>query len=226
MIVYPSSGRYFAANFPGAEPGSSLIMFQRVADGFVVVPPPAIDWADYEEQPDMEIPQPDDTEGNPVAPLLQPQPPIRHPRDPWSYYQQAHGIAEDQPTLEDVLSWIPPAPEIPEQTPLTDVDRARQYAEAYAAAEQIIFLLMGRVAPALVVGGFFSPETVNAEGTRFMAFHRDLIIDFKNSGRHPDAGTLLYNAIASNPSRTAFPWLSANGEAILQIFATGLPRNA
>lgn len=109
---------------------------------------------------------------------------------------------------------------------ISDSERARQYAEAYAAAEQIIFLLMGRVAPALVMGGFFTPQTVNAEGTRFMAFHRDLIIDFKNSGRHPDAGTLLYNAIASAPSRTEFPWLSANGEAILQIFATGLPRNA
>lgn len=123
------------------------------------------------------------------------------------------------PSIATIEAWDP-------NPPVTDVDRARQYAEAYAAAEQIIFLLMGRVAPALVVGGFFSPETVNAEGTRFMAFHRDLIIDFKNSGRHPDAGTLLYNAIASNPSRTAFPWLSANGEAILQIFATGLPRNA
>lgn len=118
------------------------------------------------------------------------------------------------------------APPPPEPSSLTDVDRARQYAEAYAAAEQIIFLLMGRVAPALVVSGFFTPETVNAEGTRFMAFHRDLIIDFKNSGRHPDAGTALYNAIAATPSTTAFPWLLANGGAILSIFGNGLPRNA
>lgn len=121
------------------------------------------------------------------------------------------------PTVEEVNGFA---------SPLTDVDRARQYAEAYAAAEQIIFLLMGRVAPALVVGGFFTPETVNAEGTRFMAFHRDLIIDFKNSGRHPDAGTALYNAIAATPSTTAFPWLLANGGAILAIFGNGLPRNA
>lgn len=119
-----------------------------------------------------------------------------------------------------------PQPQPPEENPVTDVDRARQYAEAYAAAEQIIFLLMGRVAPALVVGGFFTPETVNAEGTRFMAFHRDLIIDFKNSGRHPDAGTALYNAIAATPSTTAFPWLLANGGAILAVFGNGLPRNA
>lgn len=117
-------------------------------------------------------------------------------------------------------------PNPPSPAPVTDVDRARQYAEAYAAAEQIIFLLMGRVAPALVVGGFFTPETVNAEGTRFMAFHRDLIIDFKNSGRHPDAGTALYNAIAATPSTTAFPWLLANGGAILAVFGNGLPRNA
>lgn len=119
-----------------------------------------------------------------------------------------------------------PQPQPPEENPVTDVERARQYAEAYAAAEQIIFLLMGRVAPALVVGGFFTPETVNAEGTRFMAFHRDLIIDFKNSGRHPDAGTALYNAIAATPSTTAFPWLLANGGAILAVFGNGLPRNA
>lgn len=124
------------------------------------------------------------------------------------------------PSIETVQAWDPAASNV------TDVDRARQYAEAYAAAEQIIFLLMGRVAPALVVGGFFTPETVNAEGTRFMAFHRDLIIDFKNSGRHPDAGTALYNAIAATPSTTAFPWLLANGGAILAIFGNGLPRNA
>lgn len=149
-----------------------------------------------------------------------------HPGNDFALYSEGAGVQiafwrgeemGEEPTPDQTALW---------DSPLTDVDRARQYAEAYAAAEQIIFLLMGRVAPDLVVGGFFTPETVNAEGTRFMAFHRDLIIDFKNSGRHPDAGTALYNAIAATPSTTAFPWLLANGGAILAIFGNGLPRNA
>jgi len=181
-------------------------------------------------------------EENPQDEIQEPAPPppptvrmVVEDYNPEDAQHYAQWVASGRPDLPWQTTWYEDLQEDgetyvrrlqPEQNPVTDVDRARQYAEAYAAAEQIIFLLMGRVAPALVVGGFFTAETVNAEGTRFMAFHRDLIIDFKNSGRHPDAGTALYNAIAATPSTTAFPWLLANGGAILAVFGNGLPRNA
>lgn len=108
---------YLLAHFPGVH-----FDLAYSPGGFEIAVPAGVDWADYESQPDLEIPQPDDSEGNPVPPLLQPQPPIRHPRDPWSYYQQEYGIEADQPTPEEVLAWTPPAPEIPEQPPVTDVE--------------------------------------------------------------------------------------------------------
>lgn len=109
--------------------------------------------------------------------------------------------------------------------PVSEVDIAKAYAQAYAAAEHIIFLLMAQVSTALVVSGRCTPENVNTEGTRFVKFHRELILDFKNAGRHPDAGTELYNAIASAPSVAQFDWLLENSGAILAIFENGLPRN-
>lgn len=108
---------------------------------------------------------------------------------------------------------------------LTDVAIARQYAGAYQAAEDIIFLLMARVSMALIGAGFFTPQNVNAEGTKFVFYHRAKIEAFKLAGRHPDAGDQLYAAIAGPASIGEFPWLLENDGAILAIFGNGLPRN-
>lgn len=120
----------------------------------------------------------------------------------------------EPPTLEQVEAWTP--------DPLTDVDIAKQYQQAYQAAEGIIFLLMGRVSTALVVGKHFTPETVNKEGTRFTRYHQAEIEAFKLSGRHPDAGDALYAAVEASAGE--FPWLKKE-DNILSIFATTLPRN-
>lgn len=120
-VIYPEAcGGFFASAFPGQEPGSTIVYFERQSEGFVVVPPPGVDWADYEAQPDLEVPQPDDEEGNPVPPVLVPQAPIRHPRDPWLYYQQEMGVERDQPTWEEVEAWSPPRES--EAAPLTAFD--------------------------------------------------------------------------------------------------------
>lgn len=113
--------------------------------------------------------------------------------------------------------------ELPASQPPTDVDIARQYAWAYQAAEDIIFLLMARVSMALIGAGLFTPENVNAEGTKFVFYHRAKIEAFKLAGRHPDAGDQLYDAIAGSVGE--FPWLAENAGAILAIFGNGLPRN-
>lgn len=127
----------------------------------------------------------------------------------------------EPPTDEELAAWEEPEPEPP--PPVTDVDIARNYANAYQAAQDIIFLLMGRVAPALVIGKHFTEETVNKEGSRFTRYHQAEIEAFKLAGRHPDAGDALYDAVAA--SADEFPWLLANNELILGIFATTLPRN-
>lgn len=124
------------------------------------------------------------------------------------------------PDPAEVAAQAPPPPEPP--TPVTDVDIARQYAGAYQAAQDIIFLLMSRVSTALVIGKHFTPETVNAEGARFTRYHQPEIEAFKLAGRHPDAGDALYAAVEA--SAGLFPWLKKE-DNILSIFATTLPRN-
>lgn len=109
----------------------------------------------------------------------------------------------------------------PAANPVTDVDIAKQYQQAYQAAEGIIFLLMGRVAPTLIQKKYCTPENVNAEGTKFMQFHRDIIQDFKNSGRHPDAGDQMYDDFVG--SEVTFPWVK--DATILTIFSATIPRN-
>jgi len=132
-IIYPEAcGGFFASAFPGQEPGSSIIYFERQADGFVVIVPPGVDWADYEPQPDLEVEQPDDEEGNPVSPVLVPQPPIRHPREPWLYYQQELGVEREQPTWEEVEGWSPTRES--EAAPLTDVEKEAMEKAAPAKA--------------------------------------------------------------------------------------------
>jgi len=110
----------------------------------------------------------------------------------------------------------------PAAKPPTDVDIAKQYQKAYQAAEEIIFLLMGRVAPTLVAKNYCTWDNVNAEGTKFTKYHREVIADFKNAGRHPDAGDEMYQVFVDSPQNT-FPWV--RDEAILAIFATTIPRN-
>ena len=139
---------YLMAHFPGVH-----FDLAYSGGGFEIVVPAGVDWADYEERPDLEISQPDDGEGNPVPPLLQPQPPIRHPRDPWAWYQQEYGIEAAQPTPEEVLAWTPPPPEIPEQ-PVTDVNSPIKailtgYQESEAARAQRIALLKSSASYAL-----------------------------------------------------------------------------
>ena len=136
-------------------------------------------------------------------------------QDAWASYS-----TDPQPSLAAVRAWRPVSPV--EGFPLTDVDIARNYAQAYQAAQDIIFLLMGRVAPALVIGKHFTPETVNAEGARFTRYHQPEIEAFKLAGRHPDAGDALYAAVEA--SAGLFPWLKKE-DNILGIFATTLPRN-
>ena len=111
---------------------------------------------------------------------------------------------------------------LPEAKPPTDADIAKQYQKAYQAAEEIIFLLMGRVAPTLVTKNYCTWDNVNAEGTKFTKYHREVIADFKNAGRHPDAGDEMYQVFVDSPQNT-FPWV--RDEAILAIFATTIPRN-
>lgn len=132
IFYAPGTGGYFADRFP-AEPGKTVILFTHGPDGFSVRVPDGVDWADYEEQPDLEVPQPDDGEGNPVPPVLVPQAPLRHPRDPWAYYQQAYpeivGNAA-QPDAEEANSWQPPEPEPLPETPVTDVEKMQAGVQA------------------------------------------------------------------------------------------------
>lgn len=121
-INYEAPGGYFSQHFPKpGPPGSTVVAFERVEGGFRVVPPPGVDWADYEPQPDLEVSQPNDAEGNPSPPLLQPQPDLRIPRDAWLYYQQQHGAGE-QPSKGQVDSWEPPQEEAEPPAPVTDVE--------------------------------------------------------------------------------------------------------
>lgn len=194
---------------------------------WLLASPPGLDWADYEPQPDLEEPvEGEDEDGNPLPPRLIPQPDLRVPRDPWTWYQAEYPTLANraQPSAEEVDSWTPaplPQPEAPPD-PLTDVDIAKSYAQAYQAAQDIIFLLMSRVSTALVVGKHFTPETVNKEGTRFTRYHKDEIEAFKLAGRHPDAGDALYTAVEASAGE--FLWLKKE-DNILGIFATTLPRN-
>lgn len=137
IFYAPGTGGYFADRFP-AEPGKTVILFAHGPDGFSVRVPDGVDWADYEEQPDLEVPQPDDGEGNPVPPVLVPQAPLRHPRDPWAYYQQAYpeivGNAA-QPDAEEANSWQPPEPEPLPETPVTDVETTKPRTQALTVEE-------------------------------------------------------------------------------------------
>lgn len=123
-------------------------------EGFDLGLPSGLDWADYETQPDLEIPQPDDEEGNPVAPLLQPQPPIRHPKPVWDWYRQQYpSLAAEPPTPEAVAAWEPPAPEAPEN-PVTDVNSPipsilKGYDESEAARAERVKLLKSTTSYAL-----------------------------------------------------------------------------
>lgn len=110
QINYKSPGGFFSSNYPHpTEANSTFVQFAHSEEGgFYVIPPPSVDWADYEDRPD-------DADGKPV-------PAVRHPRDPWTYYQQEYKIEGGQPTAEEVSNWEPPPPQPSEPAPVTDVE--------------------------------------------------------------------------------------------------------
>jgi len=179
---------------------------------FELSPPPSVDWADYKEQ----------EEG----------PPIRTPRPAWDWYREQYpNLAAEPPTPEQVAAWAPPTPDPP--PPVTDVERLAQgvtlYRAANEAAKEIILTLMVKVSGAMinleVVNAASEPITadnVNDEGARFVAYHREAIVDYKQAGRNQVAANALYAAVSSEGSLTAFPWLEASGGIILGIFASEL----
>ena len=116
---------------------------------------------------------------------------------------------------------------------VTDVERLAQgvtlYRAANEAAKEIILTLMVNVSGAMinleVVNAASEPITadnVNDEGARFVAYHREAIVDYKQAGRNQVAANALYAAVSSEGSLTAFPWLEASGGIILGIFASEL----
>lgn len=123
--------------------------------------------------------------------------------------------------------------DLPMQNPLTDVERLAQgvalYRAANEAAKEIILTLMVKVSGAMinleVVNAASEPITAdnaNDEGARFVAYHREAIVDYKQAGRNQVAANALYAAVSSEGSLTAFPWLEASGGIILGIFASEL----
>lgn len=130
--------------------------------------------------------------------------------------EQADGAA---PTEAEVLAWDP--------NPLTDVEKLQQgirtYREANEAAKEIIFTLMVKVAGALMAFELFTEDNVNAEGARFVAFHREPILDYKTAGRNAVSAQALYASVASDASKAAFPWLEGGtGPTFLKLFASEL----
>lgn len=85
---------------------------------------PGVDWADYEPQPDREVPQFDE-EGNPLPPLLVPQDDLRVQRPAWEWYRQQYpSVAAEPPDPAAVAAWLPPPPPPPEEpAPVTDVEK-------------------------------------------------------------------------------------------------------
>lgn len=137
----------------------------------------------------------------------------------------------EPPTDEELEAWEEPEPE--PASPLTDVERLAQgvalYRAANEAAKEIILTLMVKVSGAMinleVVNAASEPITAdnaNDEGARFVAYHREAIVDYKQAGRNQVAANALYAAVSSEGSLTAFPWLEASGGIILGIFASEL----
>ena len=122
---------YLLAHFPGVH-----FELQFIGSGWIITTPPGVDWSE---------PQEPDEEGNPRPNI---------PRDPWTWYQQEYAIEAAQPTEADVLAWVPPAPEVQEPDPVTDVNSPIKailtgYQESEAAREQRIALLKSSASYAL-----------------------------------------------------------------------------
>lgn len=131
----------------------------------------------------------------------------------------------EPPSDEDLANWEEPEPDPP--TPVTDVEKLQQgirtYREANEAAKEIIFTLMVKVAGALMAFELFTEDNVNAEGARFVAFHREPILDYKTAGRNAVSAQALYASVASDASKAAFPWLEGGtGPTFLKLFASEL----
>lgn len=122
------------------------------------------------------------------------------------------------PTRQEVIDWT---------APVSDVEKLQQgirtYREANEAAKEIIFTLMVKVAGALMAFELFTEDNVNAEGARFVAFHREPILDYKTAGRNAVSAQALYASVASDASKAAFPWLEGGtGPTFLGLFASEL----
>lgn len=219
-IIYPEAcGGFFASEFPAQEPGTTIIHFERQTDGFVVVPPPGVDWADYEAQPDLEIAQPDDEDGNPVAPLLVPQEPIRHPREPWLYYQQELGVQRSQPAWEEADAWTPTR--VPDsQNPLTDVDiSTANFATAEEMAAKFLNSLKGKVV--VYLKSKMSDDEAVAAGVEFVDPVSGIGSEyayFVTAGGHPLAAAKLYSKIQS--VKKNFAWFDDQADAIFTAALT------
>lgn len=120
---------------------------------------------------------------------------------------------------------VAPAPV--QETPVSELEKLQQgirtYREANEAAKEIIFTLMVKVAGALMAFELFTEDNVNAEGARFVAFHREPILDYKTAGRNAVSAQALYASVASDASKAAFPWLDGpTGPTFLGLFASEL----
>ena len=167
-----------------------------------------------------------------MSELLPPVRCIAEDYDPENSEHQAQWVASGKPELPwqatfyedlqaDGQTYVRrPQSQAPSPDPLAE--GVALYKAANEAAKEIIFILMTQVAGMLVAFGLFTRENVNDEGADFVAFHESPITNFERAGRNAKSAQALYNAIASPESRAAFPWLEANDEYILNIFASEL----
>lgn len=109
--------------------------------------------------------------------------------------------------------------ELPEATPLTDVEIAtNNFRNARLAAPAALDSLKGTIWAALVAGGM-APDAATAAGVELVLLHGPLLAAFEAAGGHPKAAEALYNAIASEPSRALLLWLT---DPVLAVFAAAL----
>lgn len=121
--------------------------------------------------------------------------------DGWD--EQADGLA---PTEAEVMAWEPA------------LDIGKVFAEAYAAAPLALNQLKQAVWTARVMAGT-DPAQATAEGVALVLRFGPELGAYKDAGGHPLAAQHLYEAISSEESVAALPWLT---EPILAIFAAAL----
>ena len=121
-------------------------------------------------------------------------------------WPDGHG---DPPSVGVVAAWSP-AP--------TATGMAELFAGARRNAPQALDQLKGAVWIALVSGGM-APAEATAAGVALVLRHAAPLAAFTAAGGHTLAAQALYEAIASEESVAALPWLT---EPILAVFASAL----